>query len=60
MRRSFGVEAGSYVRGKENYLKLNRPRDVIELPINDILDINGRDVEKTRKLLHKSNPTAFE
>lgn len=46
-----------YVRDKESYLKLNRPRDVIELPINDVLDINGWDVEKTLKLLHKSNPT---
>lgn len=49
-----------YVRDKESYLKLNRPRDVIELPINDVLDINGWDVEKTLKLLHKSNPTVFE
>ena len=49
-----------YVRDKESYLKLNRPRDVIELPINDVLDINGWDVEKALKLLHKSNPTVFE
>lgn len=48
-----------YVRDKESYLKLNRPRDVIELPINDVLDINGWDVEKALKLLHKSNPTVF-
>lgn len=49
-----------YVRDRESYLKLNRPRDVIELPINDVLDINGWDVEKALKLLHKSNPTVFE
>ena len=49
-----------YVRPKESYLKLNRVRDVIELPINDVLDINGWDVDKTLKLLHKSNPTVFE
>ena len=49
-----------YVRDKESYLKLNRPRDVIELPINDVLDINGWDVDKALKLLHKSNPTVFE
>lgn len=48
-----------YVRDKESYLKLNRPRDVIELPINDVLDINGWDVEKALKLLHKSNPTVL-
>ena len=43
-----------YVRDKESYLKLNRPRDVIELPINDVLDINGWDVEKTLKLLESN------
>lgn len=49
-----------YVRSRDSYLKLNRSRDVIELPINDVLDINGWDVDKTLKLLHKSNPTVFE
>lgn len=49
-----------YVRPKESYLKLERVRDVIELPINDELDINGWDVDKALKLLHKSNPTVFE
>ena len=33
-----------YVRPKESYLKLNRARDVIELPINDPLDINGCEI----------------
>ena len=49
-----------YVRSKESYLKLERARDVIEVPISDELDINGWDVDKTLKLLHKSNPTVFE
>ena len=49
-----------YVRPKEGYLKLNRDRDVIELPINDVLDINGWDLDKALHLLHKSNPTIFE
>ena len=49
-----------YVRPKESYLRLDRVRDVIEVPINDELDINGWDVDKTLKLLHKSNPTVFE
>ena len=49
-----------YVRPRESYLRLNRVRDVIELPINGVLDINGWDVDKTLKLLHKSNPTVFE
>lgn len=49
-----------YVRPRESNLRLNRVRDVIELPINGVLDINGWDVDKTLKLLHKSNPTVFE
>ena len=49
-----------YVRPKESYLRLDRVRDVIEVPINEMLDINGWDVDKTLKLLHKSNPTVFE
>ena len=49
-----------YVRPLENYLRLEQVRDVIELPINDELDINGWDVAKALKLLHKSNPTVFE
>lgn len=49
-----------YVRPKEDYLRLERVRDVIELPINDVLDINGWDLQKTLRLLYKSNPTLFE
>ncbi len=49
-----------YVRPRESYLRLNRLRDVIELPADDVLDINGWDLDKTLKLLYKSNPTVFE
>lgn len=49
-----------YVRPREDYLRLDRVRDVIELPINDLLDINGWDLKKALTLLHKSNPTLFE
>ena len=49
-----------YVRKPEYYLKLEKTRDVIELPINDMLDINGWDLNKTLRLLHSSNPTLFE
>ena len=49
-----------YVRPPEFYLKLEKTRDVIELPINDMLDINGWDLKKTLQLLHSSNPTLFE
>lgn len=49
-----------YVRPTEHYLRLDKTRDVIELPINDMLDINGWDLSKTLQLLHSSNPTLFE
>jgi len=49
-----------YVRPKEDYLRLEEVRDVIELPINDELDINGWDLQKALRLLYKSNPTLFE
>lgn len=49
-----------YVRPRAFYLKLEQVRDVIELPVNDVLDINGWDVNKALRLLHRSNPTVFE
>lgn len=48
------------MRPKEFYLKLEKTRDVIELPINDELDISGWDLKKALTLLHNSNPTLFE
>ena len=49
-----------YVRPQEEYLRLEKKRDVIELPIEEELDINGWDLQKTLRLLHKSNPTLWE
>ena len=49
-----------YVRPKNEYLRLDRGRDVIEFPIDGVLDINGWDLNKALKLLYKSNPTLFE
>lgn len=49
-----------YVRPENFYLKLDKTKDVIELPINDELDINGWDLKKALTLLHGSNPTLFE
>lgn len=42
-----------YVRRKEDYLGLDTKRDVID----DVLDINGWDLQKTLRLLYKSNST---
>ena len=36
-----------YIRSLEDYLRLDAIRDVIELPIDDVLDINGWDLQKT-------------
>ncbi len=49
-----------YVRPWEHYMRLEQTRDVIELPINDELDINGWDLDKTFRLLYAGNPTLFE
>lgn len=49
-----------YARTREDYLRLDTSRDVIEQPINDLLDINGWDLQKALRLMYKSNPTLFE
>lgn len=49
-----------YVRKKEDYLRLDTVRDVIDWQLDDVLDINGWDVKKALQLMHNSNPTIFE
>ena len=49
-----------YVRKKEDYLRLDERRDVVEGQLDDVFDINGWDVKKALRLLYKSNPTVFE
>src|SRR5258707_343582 len=49
-----------YVRPQRAYLRLDLPRDVIERPIVDDLDINGWDIFKALRLLRKSNPPLLE
>ena len=49
-----------YVRRVEDYLLLEKTKDVIEWQLDDTLDINGWDLQKALRLLHKSNPTLFE
>ena len=49
-----------YVRKEMDYLRLDPVRDVIELPIDDVLDINGWDLKKALILLHSSNPSLLE
>jgi predicted nucleotidyltransferase len=49
-----------YVRRQQDYMTLFPPRDVIELPLSDELDINGWDIKKALLLLRKSNPPLLE
>ncbi len=49
-----------YVHPKDWYLALQKKRDVINICLDDVLDINGWDFDKTLRLLHASNPTLFE
>ncbi len=49
-----------YVRQPEDYLRLENTRDVIELPVNELLDVNGWDLSKTLRLTYAANPTLFE
>ncbi len=51
-----------YVHDVKWYLKVDnfKQRDVIELPIENLLDINGWELRKTLNLLKKSNPALIE
>lgn len=49
-----------YINHPDWYLSIDDKRDVIELPINDLLDINGWDIRKALKLFRKSNPPLQE
>lgn len=66
--RAWGVESPDsdydvrfiYLRPKDDYLRLDEIRDVIEWQLDDILDINGWDIKKTLIQFHKGNATLFE
>jgi len=49
-----------YRRAKDWYLKLEKTADHLEFPINEELDICGWDLDKTLRLLQKSNPALLE
>lgn len=49
-----------YARPREDYLSLWPRRDVIELPINGDLDVNGWDLGKAIRLLLKGNAVVLE
>lgn len=49
-----------YVRRRDDYLALVPPRDVIELPADDVFDVNGWDLAKALRLLIKGNAVVVE
>ena len=49
-----------YVHKTDWYLSIDQKRDVIELPINNQLDLNGWDLRKALQLFKKSNPSLME
>ncbi|RFU68352.1 nucleotidyltransferase domain-containing protein [Bacillus sp. V59.32b] len=49
-----------YIHERDWYLSIDQKRDVIELPINDLLDINGWELTKALRLYRKSNPPLLE
>lgn len=49
-----------YAHSAEFYLRLEKTCDTIEWQLDETLDINGWDIQKTLKLLHGANPTLFE
>jgi len=49
-----------YIHDRDWYLRLDRSSDVIELPVDSVMDVNGWDLQKMLRLLYVSNPTLFE
>lgn len=49
-----------YVRTVQDYLGLEKTKDVIEWQLDDVLDINGWDLKKALRLMYDSNPSIFE
>ena len=49
-----------YAQKPASYIRVFDKRDVIEQPIDGLLDINGWDIKKALGLLRKSNPSLME
>ena len=49
-----------YIRPRDDYLRLEPFRDVLEFPIEDGWDMCGWDLIKTLRLLHSSNSQIYE
>lgn len=49
-----------YVRRSQDYLRLDKIKDVMEWQLDDVFDISGWDFKKALQLIHDSNPSIFE
>lgn len=49
-----------YARPLDDYLRIFEATDFIELPVDNVLDINGWDIRKTLQLFLTSNPPLYE
>lgn len=49
-----------YAHDPDWYLSISERRDVIELPVNEVLDIGGWDFRKTLRLVGESNAVIWE
>ena len=49
-----------YIRPREDYLRLEQMRDVLEFPIEDGWDMAGWDLKKMLQLLHNANSQIYE
>jgi predicted nucleotidyltransferase len=49
-----------YLRQPDWYLAIDKRRDVIELPLDGVFDINGWDIKKALDLMLKPNPVLAE
>jgi len=49
-----------YARTMDDYLNIHEIKDVIDLPVNEVLDIGGWDIKKALKLFLKSNGPLYE
>lgn len=49
-----------YAQPASHYLSIRERRDVIELPVNELLDIGGWDIRKALQLFLKTNAPLYE
>ena len=49
-----------YCHDPDWYFQVLPKRDIIEIPIDDLLDFSGWEIKKTLFFLNKSNPVLFE